>query len=78
MKALADKGVPEVLLYKKVPLTLAQIEKEIGKKDFEEYAGEFIIKPPGKPTLVQEQDKRPAITNKVTAEEAFSNEEIKS
>jgi len=78
LKALADKGVPEVLLYKKVPLTLAQIEKEIGKKDFEEYAGEFIIKPPGKPTLVQEQDKRPAITNKVTAEEAFSNEEIKS
>ena len=71
LKALVDKGIPEAVLYKNVPLTLAQIEKEIGKKEFSEYAGQFVIKPPGKPTLVQEQDKRPAITNKITAGEAF-------
>ena len=61
-----------------IGITVEKDKFENFKKDFEEYAGEFIIKPPGKPTLVQEQDKRPAITNKVTAEEAFSNEEIKS
>lgn len=71
LKTLVDKGIPESVLYKNVPLTLSQIEKEIGKKEFSEYVGQFVIKPPGKPTLVQEQDKRPAITNKITASEVF-------
>ena len=39
--------------------------------DFQESVGEFVIKKPGKPALVKESDKRPAITNKVTAAEAF-------
>ena len=46
-------------------------KKLIGKKDFQESVGEFVIKKPGKPALARESDKRPAITNKVTAAKAF-------
>lgn len=61
----------EVMLWEKKPLTLAQVEKLVGKKDFKESVGDLVIKNPGKPTLVKESDKRDAISNKVTAEEAF-------
>lgn len=64
----------EVMLYEKKPLSLAQVEKLIGKKDFAETVGDFVIKNAGKPALVKESDKRDAITNKVTAAEAFKEE----
>lgn len=38
---------------------IGAIEKLIGKKQFEPVLGELIIKPPGKPTLTSESDKRP-------------------
>lgn len=70
---LVKAGItPEDMLWEKKPLTLAQVEKMIGKKDFQESVGEFVIKKPGKPTLVKESDKRQAVTNKVTAAEAFA------
>lgn len=62
---------PEEMLWERKPLTAPQTEKLIGKRDFQESVGEFVIKKPGKPALVKESDKRPAITNKVTAAEAF-------
>lgn len=62
---------PKEMLWEKKPLTLSQIEKMVGKKDFQDAVGKFVIKKPGKPALVKESDKRPAITNKVTAAEAF-------
>lgn len=65
---------PEEVLWERVPLTLAQVEKLVGKKDFEESVGEYVKKNPGKPTLVPESDKREAITNRTTAEEAFKEE----
>lgn len=65
---------PEEVLWERVPLTLAQVEKLVGKKDFEESVGNYVKRNPGKPTLVPESDKREAITNKVTAEEAFKEE----
>lgn len=68
---LQEKGISEVLLWEKKPLTLAQVEKLVGKKDFSEYVGQYVVKEAGKPALVQESDKRPAVTNVVTAEEAF-------
>lgn len=72
---LTDSGVvEEVLLWEKKPLTLAQIEKMVGKKDFQTTVGDFVVKMPGKPTLVKESDKRDAITNKMTAQEAFKEE----
>ena len=65
---------PEEMLYEKKPLTLAQVEKLIGKKEFQDTVGEFVVKKSGKPTLVKESDKREAITNRVTAEQAFEEE----
>jgi hypothetical protein len=41
----------------------------LGKKRFEEVLGGYIEKPQGKPTLVPESDKRPAIH---TAQQDFS------
>ena len=64
----------EVMLWEKKPLTLAQVEKLVGKKDFQDAVGEFVVKHPGKPALVKESDRREAITNKVTAAEAFKEE----
>lgn len=42
---------------KLVPLT--DMEKEMGKKKFQEVLGAYIIKPEGKPVLVRMDDKRP-------------------
>lgn len=72
---LVNDGVTqEVMLWEKKPLTLAQIEKMVGKKAFQESVGELVVKNPGKPTLVKVSDKREAITNKMTAEKAFKEE----
>ena len=72
---LVKSGIAEeVMLWEKNPLTLAQVETLVGKKDFKEIVGEYVVKNPGKPTLVKESDKRDAITNKITAEEVFKEE----
>lgn len=71
-KALIDAGTKEALLYETSPLSLAAIEKQMGKKAFEEIAGSYVVKKPGKPTLVPSTDKREAITMRVTAAEAFN------
>lgn len=72
---LTKTGIAEeAVLWEKKPLTLAQVEKLLGKKDFQDVVGEFVVKNPGKPALVKESDKREAITNKVTAAEAFKEE----
>ena len=68
---------PEEMLWERKPLTLAQVEELVGKKDFQECVGEYVVKKPGKPALVMESDNRPAITNKVSAAEAFGNKEEK-
>ena len=50
------------------------LEKALGKKAYAEQAEGYVVKRAGKPALVPETDNRPAITNKVTAEEAFKEE----
>ena len=70
-KALQAAGIPEAMMYERKALTLAALEKVVGKKAFDEAAGSFIEKKPGKPALVKVSDKRPAITNMPTVEEAF-------
>ena len=72
--ALEENGINEEMLWESRPLTLAQVEKMVGKKDFTEYVGKYVTKKPGKPALVKESDQRPAITNKVSAAEAFKEE----
>lgn len=74
---LKAEGIPEELLWERKPLTLAQVEKELGKKEFAAMVSDFVVKKPGKPALVVESDKRPSITNKITAAEAFKTETTK-
>ena len=55
--------------YERKVLGITAMTSLLGKKRFEEVLGGFIEKPPGKPTLVPENDKRPAIN---TAQQDFS------
>ena len=72
---LNTKGYPDTVLYEKKALTLAQVEKLVGMKDFADLVGGYVVKNPGKPALVAESDKRKAITNKVSATDVFKKEE---
>lgn len=49
-------------IYKKSLINLTEMERLMGKKKFQELLGAYIVKPPGKPTLVPVSDKRPALT----------------
>ncbi len=69
---LESNGIPTAMLWEKKPLSLAQIEKTIGVKEFKDLVGNYVVKTPGKPTLVESGDKRGAISNKVTSLEAFN------
>lgn len=71
-KAIIGSGVEEAMLYERKPLTLAAVEKLMGKQAFADVAGAFVETPPGKPTLAPESDKREAIKG-ITAEEAFKD-----
>lgn len=55
-------GYEDKALFEVKPKTLAQLEKLTGKKQFTELLGDLITWPPGKPTLVSEDDKRDAYT----------------
>lgn len=74
-RALMAGGIPEEVMYERKALTLAALEKVVGKKEFAELAGSYVVKSPGKPTLVKESDKRPAISNVPSVEEAFAGVE---
>ena len=61
-KGLADKLTKEGYtdIYKPVEMKgITDLEKVCGKKNFVKLAGEFVTKPPGRPVLVPENDKRP-------------------
>lgn len=70
---LIKNGIDESVLYERRVLTLAQMEKAVGKKAFGELVGDLVVKNPGKPTLVEESDKRPRITNQPTAADVFNS-----
>ena len=72
IQTLINGGVDESILYERKVLTLAQIEKAIGKKEFNELVGDQVVKNPGKPTLVVDTDKRPRITNQPSAAQVFN------
>lgn len=68
-KAAKEAGFTEI--YRKSLITLTDMQKLMGKKQFEEILGDLIYKPPGKPTLVPKSDKRPAI-NTVNVKNEFN------
>lgn len=73
VETLVKNGIDESVLYERRVLTLAQMEKAIGKKAFGEIVGNLVVKNPGKPTLVENSDKRPRITNQPTAADVFNS-----
>lgn len=48
-------------IYKKTLIPLTEMQKLMGKTKFEEVLGDLVYKPPGKPNLVSNSDKRPAL-----------------
>ena len=65
-EAAKAAGYDEALLYERTPLSLSAVEKLMGKATFAETLGSYVIKPPGKPTLAPESDRRPAYTPAAT------------
>lgn len=58
-KVAKEHGYTDI--YRQSLITLTEMQKLMGKKQFEEILGDLIIKPSGKPTLVPISDKRQAI-----------------
>lgn len=58
----AAQGAGYTDIFKTSLITLTEMEKLMGKKKFKEILGGLVVKPEGKPALVPESDKRPAIT----------------
>ncbi len=54
--AVSDAGYEP---YEKKLLGITAMQKQLGKKKFDELLGDLVIKPPGKPVLVPEADSRP-------------------
>lgn len=57
--------------YEKKLLGITAMTQTLGRKRFNELLGELVMKPTGKPTLVPESDKRPAMN---TAKDDFKEE----
>lgn len=60
VQAVIAAGYDEALVYDRKPKTLTELEKLMGKKEFAEKIGGFVVKPLGKPTLALATDKREA------------------
>lgn len=70
---LIEEGFTEEMIFKpKALIGITEMEKAIGKKIFAEHLGDLVIKPPGKPTLVPESDKRPEYNSQESAVADFN------
>ena len=58
--AVIAAGYDEALVYERKPKTLTELEKLMGKSEFADKLGSFVVKPIGKPTLALLTDKREA------------------
>lgn len=66
-------GYDRALLYEHKLLGITAMESLMGKKQFADILGGYVDKPPGKPTLAPDSDKRPAITGQSAADD-FADE----
>lgn len=69
-KAVSDAGFDP---YEKKLLGITAMQKMLGKNRFEELLTAYIEKPQGKPTLVPDSDKRPAMN---TAKNDFMEDKL--
>ena len=60
-EAAIEAGYTDIYEHKIISITA--MEKLMGKKKFQDILGRLVTKPPGKPTLVADTDKRPAISS---------------
>ena len=60
LNAAVAAGYDKSLLYDLKPKTLTELEKLMGKAEFADKLGSFVVKPVGKPTLALLADKREA------------------
>lgn len=74
--ALIQNGYKEDQIYSKALLGITALEKSIGKGPFNSLLGEYLVKPPGKPALVPESDKRPEYNSTESAALDFAGVDI--
>lgn len=68
---LIESGVDEAMVYERSVRGITAMETLLGKKKFAQLLDGLIVKPSGKPTLVKESDKRPALSSVASAAEDF-------
>ena len=67
IQAAKDAGYTDIFKKSLIPIT--EMEKRMGKKNFTSILGSLVEKPQGRPTLVPETDKRPALKKTGAGEE---------
>ena len=72
VEAVTTAGYTDI--YKKTLLPITEMEKLLGKKEFSTILGSLVTKPQGKPALVANNDKRPAMKTNYTAQAEFKEE----
>lgn len=68
-EALQAAGIDEGVIFKRSLNPITNLERALGKKEFQAIVGPLVQKAPGKPKLVPEDDRRPAL--QVSPEEDF-------
>lgn len=78
-KKLKEEGYSSEVIFQPQKIWgISEMEKKIGKRLFADYLTEFIVKPAGKATLVQESDKRPEISSVASAVKDFDDIDLLS
>jgi hypothetical protein len=70
---LLDAGFAEEIIYNKKVFSISKLELALGKQVFNQHLASLIMKPPGKPALVPESDKRPEFSSSERAKQDFIN-----
>jgi len=71
---LVNDGIVEEEIVNKKLTGIIDLTAKISKLQFEQHVQPFVIKPEGKPTLVVEEDKRPALNASSEAAEVFAED----